>query len=364
MKKMSECEDIRMSNFLLKKAAYHYYARLSAVEKELYRAILNAVLNMKESIPLNRVYSQKQIETVREYIIWDRPDIFWFRGECSLTLTNGKAERLEFQYVYTPSQRATLIARMESSLYYKKLDALLASKKTQFEKLLALYEFIIRNTEYDNAAVNHKGDKYWYAHCMDGVLLRRRAVCSGYSKTFQYFANRHGIICTQVTGVAKGGRHAWNLVNLYGSTYYIDPTWGDPTFIGSETKDPSYVCYDFFCITTEQLKKSHQPVFDVPMPLCTETKYNYYCFFKMTADKYSVENVATHLVYAAKRKQKEATIVYTSSIEYKRAVIDLFHHSGIFTAMKLAKQYVRGLSTDNVSYRTDNENYKIIIDLK
>jgi hypothetical protein len=69
----------------------------------------------------------------------------------------------------------------------------------------------------------------------EGVLRRRRAVCSGYTALFEAMARRAGVEAVSINGYAKGighesGRfhrpnHAWNAVKLEGEWRLLDVTW-------------------------------------------------------------------------------------------------------------------------------------------
>ncbi|MCC8173514.1 MAG: hypothetical protein LIO65_03735 [Odoribacter sp.] len=268
-----------MSGFELKKATYYYYGLLNENEKSLYRNIMSAMLQHIEAINLNGSFSKIQIGKVISFIDKDRPDIFWVDSGYTMTIKNGVIIKVTLKYTFSPSEKNNMIRNIENSKFYREINSVLSKKKSSFEKALAAYEYIITHTEYEERALRDNSTYYSYAYCLYGAILKSRAVCSGYSKTFQYFMSKHNVICTLVTGNTKRGRHAWNLINLYGSYYYIDTTWGDPIFSGNSIKQSDYVSYDYFCITTEDLRKSHNPILDEKMPLCTDTKYNYYRFF-------------------------------------------------------------------------------------
>ena len=252
---------------------------------------------------------------------------------------------------------------MENSSIYRLIDSKLKSCANDFDKALQLYELIIKNTEYDTAAVINDSNYYDYAYGMNGVILKHRAVCNGYAKTFQYFMNRHNVNCTLVTGVAKNERHAWNLINLYGSYYYIDSTWGDPLFLNTANKDPGYISYKYFCITTYELQESHRPVFDAPMPLCTATKYNYYEYFGIKEASYSMENIASRIVNAVKKGEKKVLVKYSTQAAYQSAVAGLFKRSEVFDALKLASRYVISRVPEKIKYNLNDEERIITINL-
>lgn len=348
-----------MSNYTLEKATYYYFDLLNDKEKDLYKCFLYALRRMKATVDIKEGFSLEQVKKISRYVINDRPDIFWYRGKCAITTCNNVVVQIEFHYVYTEAQKENMVRQIENSSLYKRINTMIQMEKSTFEKALKLYELIIQNTEYEMGAINSGGPYYEYAYGLEGVILKNKAVCAGYSKAFQYFANKHSILCTIVTGQTQRSLHAWNLINLYGNYYYIDSTWGDPTFSNMANKDPNYISYDYFCITTEELKLSHRPVFDDPMPICTATKYNYYEFFGLKETNYSVENVASHIINAVKNAKNEAIIKYSSRVAYQTAVVRLFQQSEIFEALRIASRYVNRLQTREAKYSL-NEDSKII----
>jgi DNA modification methylase len=131
------------------------------------------------------------------------------------------------------------------------------------------------------------------------------------------------------------------------------------SFSNVSNKDPNYISYDYFCITTEELKLSHQPTFDDLMPLCTATKYNYYEFFGLKETSYSVENIAKHIVDAARKGNNEACIKYSTQAAYQTAVTRLFRQSEIFEALRIASRYVKNLETKETKYHKNIFIYNI-----
>lgn len=343
-----------MNSFMLDKATYYYYDLLKEKEQDLYRRFLYALLNMQVKVEINGVFSAEQIKKISRYIINDRPDIFWYRGTYVFYTRGNLIVSVEFKYVYAKSQKDKIIKDIESSSFYKMANSEIKAKTSSFAKFLRIYEFIIQNAEYDSAAAKASGSYYEYAYGLEGVVLKHRAVCSGYAKTFQYFANKHGLFCTVVTGKTKRERHAWNLVNINGDHYYVDATWGDPVFSNTSYKNPNYISYNYFCITTEELKASHQPIFDDPMPLCTASQYNYYKFMGMLDTRYSLESVVKHIVRTAKSGKRKVSIKYANKVSYQIAVDSLFRKSEVLQALKMATRYVSGLNFTKTQYTVDD----------
>ena len=106
------------------------------------------------------------------------------------------------------------------------------------------------------------------------------SVCQGYAKATQYLLNHLGVPCTLVQGrVDTGEAHAWNLVQVDGSFYYVDTTWGDASYQmedGSAESTLPEINYDYLCVTTEDLLRTHSIDSVVPMPECTDRAANYY----------------------------------------------------------------------------------------
>ena len=353
-----------MNNYTLEKAAYYYYRFLSETEKELYRKILYALLHHQFEMKIQGNYTAEQVKRISRYVINDRPEIFWYRGAHTVFTSNGRVVSLRLHFLYTADATERIIRNIKYSDFYSQVTEIMSSCKTDFDKVLALYEYIIKNTEYEMRALVNNGDGLDYAFGMDGVILKKRAVCAGYAKAFQYFCSRHNVWCTIVTGQTKRGRHAWNLINIGGSYYYIDATWGDPVFENPESKKSDYVSYDYFCITTESLKSSHQPVFDDNMPLCVSTKHNYYEYFNMNSDFYSVEDVAKHIINAKRAGKSEAVIAYKSLSAYSEAKNKLFAKSEVFKALDYAGRYVDGIAKNaSVKYTADDARRTICISL-
>ena len=344
-----------MNNFILERSMYYYFNLLDDKEKSLYKTFLHAVLNMKAKLKITEPFTSKQIEKISNYVINDKPDIFWYRGRLTLSSVNNVIVELEFHYTYDNNQVNNIIRNIENCAYYKMINEQLKVLKSDFEKALKLYELIIKNSEYEKRAITIGGPDYNYAYGLEGILLKHRAVCAGYAKTFQYFANKHNIRTTIVTGYAKNERHAWNLIDLYGEYYYIDATWGDPTFSDDVKKDTDYIIYDFFCFDTAKLEVSHKPVLDTPMPRCTATKYNYYEFFDMVDTYYSIERVAQHILNTLKKGENKVVIKYETQLAYQTAVEKLFVKSEVFDAIKLAGNYAKGLKVAEIRYIEDPE---------
>ena len=354
-----------MAAFNLEKSAYYYYNLLNENEKLIYKEIMKALLAQKPKAELSFSPPSETVSRVYTFLLNDRPDIFWLGTGYSIASRAGRVEYVSFEYRMSLPEIEETKKRMLNSRFFRELDSLILSAKSTFEKALAAYEYIIKHADYDvNAARSSDSKVYAYAYNMDGLILRSKGVCASYAKVFQYFMNRHGIYCTLVSGKTSRDRHAWNLINIGGSYYYVDATWGDPVFADGSSKPADFVSYDYFCITTEEMNRSHKAVLDVKMPLCNDTTYNYYRYFNMVSASFSVENLVSNIISAYRNGKKEAVVKYSSDSAYRTAVRELFDNDKIYDVLSRAKNTVKGLSSTSVRYSLDEGGRVIKIKLQ
>lgn len=124
---------------------------------------------------------------------------------------------------------------------------------TEFEKLRAIYEWLVLNVEYDNKALELsetlssselKKYKAWYA---EGVFDDGVAVCEGYAKAFIIMAKLENIPAIMVSG----NGHAWNKVLYNGKWYGVDATHGSPSLKVSASEIFEILTYNQFMFSDE-----------------------------------------------------------------------------------------------------------------
>lgn len=130
-----------------------------------------------------------------------------------------------------------------------------ADFSTEFSRARAIYTWIALNISYDtekylrnNPLVYTEGQEEQINNqIIKEVLLKRMAICDGYSRLFKRLATLVGLESEIITGWGKtdpseigvpfsGTNHAWNSVKFDGEWHLIDVTWGSGSYNESTKK--------------------------------------------------------------------------------------------------------------------------------
>jgi transglutaminase/protease-like cytokinesis protein 3 len=151
------------------------------------------------------------------------------------------------------------------------IGSLITDDMTIYEKELALHDWLVGNTHYDEATLD-----VTHPHDPDnetpyGPLLRGKATCLGYTTAFQLFMDMLEIPCIIVNGFAREAEeHAWNMVQLDGDWYAVDVTWDDPLGLPFSIARINHM---FFNVTSDFLRDNDHQWEDSTVPEATATEY-------------------------------------------------------------------------------------------
>lgn len=254
------------------------YENLDTQEQIWYREIEQALGTMTDTVklstdPLEQGMDEQDIDRIFQCVMIDHPEIFYTTGYTYTKYSRGdRTVGIDFAGTYDlTKEEAAERAEAIRSVAAKWLSGM-EKDASEYDKVKEVYEAVIFFTNYDLDAADNQN--------IASVFLGGASVCQGYAKATQYLLNHLGVMCTLVQGtVDTGEAHAWNLVRVDGEYYYVDTTWGDASYRmedGSEQENLSEINYDYLCVTTADLLRTHRIESVVPMPECTATEANYY----------------------------------------------------------------------------------------
>lgn len=193
----------------------------------------------------------------------------------------GSMAHMDYTFVYSESYAVTR-AIEEPSLTYRLTDEqkavierlkalqpqLVHDGMSDYEKELAIHNYLVSNFEYDtNAVVN--GEVSEYATRISDFLDTHKGVCEAYAYTFKALCNLSGIECHVIAGTLDGVGHAWNLIKLDGNYYHVDVTADDPV-----PDEAGHVFYNYLNLTDARISRTH--TFENKWYECTATQYDYF----------------------------------------------------------------------------------------
>lgn len=140
------------------------------------------------------------------------------------------------------------------------LGEIITEEMSDYEKELAVHDWMIAWAEYDQAALSSLPGAQPTPDSDNpyGFFTGRAAICTGYTSTFQLLMDLLDIECVTVEGTAYNGTedHAWNMVRLDGAWYCVDVTWDDPV---SSTPVSPAAAHMYFNVTSDFMRQfGHQ----------------------------------------------------------------------------------------------------------
>lgn len=196
------------------------------------------------------------------------------------------------------------------------LSYIVSDDMSEYEKVHAIYDYIIYNVRYDHDCANAE-DAYvsgnlslnekmkYYGYYLEGIFLDKfykkdmHAVCDGKSKAFVLMCGIEGITAVRISGEASSdgknfGGHAWNkvLLDLNGTGdkewYFVDTTWGD---VGDDSKE--FLSHAYFLLSDDEVKNTHREKTGHGYPKA-EGKFDYYAHETYTSSGTEYNYVITN----------------------------------------------------------------------
>lgn len=318
--------------------AWEYcYQQLDEPGRQWYRDIQRILAGLgqeQELSPegLKAGLTEEDIDRIFCYVLADHPEYFYVDGYRYTKYSRmDRLVKIEFSGSYTCDGQECADRWEQISEAAEALLAQAPAEGDDYEKARYVYETLIRRTDYVLDAPDSQN--------LYSVLVNGASVCQGYAKATQYLLNCLGIPCMLVQGqVEPGEGHAWNLLCLDGEYYYMDTTWGDASYRQAEGVDEEQgwipqVNYDYLCVTTQQLLRTHTPSKDVPLPECTATRDNYYVREGCLLDECEETVLRQAFDRAVSAGRQEISLKCTEESVYRQLLDHLIVQKEVFSYM-------------------------------
>lgn len=326
------------------------YGKLSESKQQLYLEIRDALVQFEEDVKLSSC-DKDEISHVFQCVLNDHPEIFYVDGYTYTEYTLGDIlKKITFTGTYRFSQDEIAEKQKKIDSYVNQCLSDIPENADDYMKVKYIYEYLIHHTEYDALAEDNQN--------ICSVFIEGRSVCQGYAKATQYLLNEAGIFATLVLGRVIGGEgHAWNLVQIDGSYYYVDTTWGDASYqaVGgasgySVEKIPT-INYDYLCVSTEQMNLTHTLDNVVDLPECDSMRDNYYVREGLYFTEWNEEQIERIFREEYEKGSAYVTLKCADYEVYKQMEEALIMNQGIF-------QYL-DCPDGVVSYSDDEKQYSM-----
>lgn len=261
------------------------------------------------------------------------------------------------------------------------LSYIVSDEMSEYEKVHAIYDYIIYNVRYDHDCANAE-DKYvsgnlslnekmkYYGYYLEGIFLDKfykkdmHAVCDGKSKAFVLMCGIEGITAVRISGEASSdgknfGGHAWNkvLLDLNGTGdkewYFVDTTWGD---VGDDSKE--FLSHAYFLLSDDEVKNSHVEKQGHGYPKA-EGKFDYFAHETYTSSGTEYNYVITNRNLAAQQMARALKTLPKSTIVEFEFAFSLTKDAAKDYANKAMKAAERGL--EGYSFAIIRSNVLVIM---
>lgn len=261
------------------------------------------------------------------------------------------------------------------------LSYIVSDEMSEYEKVHAIYDYIIYNVRYDHDCANAE-DAYvsgnlslnekmkYYGYYLEGIFLDKfykkdmHAVCDGKSKAFVLMCGIEGITAVRISGEASSdgknfGGHAWNkvLLDLNGTGdkewYFVDTTWGD---VGDDSKE--FLSHAYFLLSDDEVKNTHVEKQGHGYPKA-EGKFDYYAHETYTSYGTEYNYVIANRNLAAQQMARALKTLPKSTIVEFEFAFSLTKYAAENYAKEAMKASGRGL--EGYSYAIIRSNVLVIM---
>lgn len=304
-------------------------------ERTAQEILYDGIVQLQQEITGLYRFSTDEVYSAYKLVLSAHPELFWVWDSCTVyTRENGVITCFSPEYTMDVAQipdRQRLFASVAQQIVQQA-----CSYSSEYERALYIHDYLVSSIVYDQQAADEIDNEQHEISLREsstayGALVNKRAICSGYTKAFQYLLNLCGMdaLFAVGDGITEDGSipHSWNVVRIDGQYYHIDVTWDDPVYEDDTVDKP---CYTYFCLTTQEILKDHTIYAGQELPECTATTYHYFRYNGQYLSAYDFVSVKEIVERAVSLGKSSVDIQFATGAERDRAVASLFENGGIF----------------------------------
>lgn len=301
-----------------------YYEKLSAVQQEAYKNIIDEIDCHPERIFLP-LMTQEEIGEAYQAVISDNPWLICLKKGFS-SGTNGEVCYIAPQY----SCDGDACGEMTAEIKIAVADAIsrVPAEADDYLKELTLHDWLI--TRCRNVGIGIVGKNAYDA------LVLGEGDSRAYAQAMQLLLDEAGVVSFTVTGRAKDlsleeAEHMWNIVNIDGVNRHLDANLDDPIKTMKE-----FLYHFYFNLTDDEIAVDHYD-FNPQETLCTSDDTNYYLREGLLYDVYDsdVKAQLKEMIFnMAKNHEYFIEVRFSNKEAYVEGKKDMIDYNGIYKIMK------------------------------
>lgn len=330
-------------------APYYYASHLADKELALYNQFAEAIQAMEPEVDVSaHQMTKEEVMAVWFAVTMDHPEFHWWCHYSfnARALVDGTNRIVSVQFTYTVDQA-------ERQRRQEELDAIVPAylegvteDSGDYDAAMQVFLSLTKELDYDSLALDRekrqtKRDRSKPDDLRNiyGALVKKKPVCEGYARAYQYLLQKLGIEALMVAGDCRpDGRHAWNIINMEGDYYHMDVTWGD----GSNT-DPNRsreeISFGYFGLTDQDILVSRAIDSSPVAPGCTAKDCNYFvrnglyfvCYDHMVIKQKLIE-------FLADGQRERIDLRFCNASVFNAACKQLLDNGGIFEVLRSANR--------------------------
>lgn len=269
----------------------------------------------------------------------DNPQVFWLASTYSV------GDTIQLYSHLPPAECNRRVALLNDSVM--QILSAMPQGLSEFEREEYLVRALSELCQYDSEAARSDSRNSWAAYTAFGALYNRKAVCEGYARAMQLLSSYTDLSSRLITGWGKTERHMWNLIQIDGLWYHLDPTWID---------GDSGLVLEYFNLTDEQISRSHTvdppasedgDSFNLPFPASVSDAANYYRVRGIAVNGRDDADLAgEELARRVEAGETDIPLVVPDGEDYEQVMNRLFEQHVIFDYIRKANILLGSVQID------------------